>query len=784
MSVGTGRHSRIEMSRLVSGPTSALILAVLAAGSGSSLEASSAGEPLRDLALLVTPVTGPARGFDGELSLASSGDGGEPLRIPLAEDGKARAALPLGSTWRVCPHLEGWWGRCELVTLEAGEGPQAAATLKVWPAGRLVGRFKAADPTERPERVAVTVWTRGDPGGREEIPESTLLCDLAEPDGFGCKVPAAKLDLTVRAEGFVPRDYRAVEVPASGERSLGTVQLERGASLVGRVEVDGGEIAPGACVAALSPFVPPGPGRREADRGARSVASAKVRADGSFRVGGVPPGTYLLEVEQPGFAPVRAFPIQLSRDSETRLREGVVLHRPLAVEIEIAPPLDWLNRPWTVKLTRQSDYSSGFDRVPPITRQAARDGKLVVPNQAPGTFAVQVLDSQANSMYGSLSVPVRSAEDLPLRIEIGLVALSGEVTLGDAALPARLWFGGRRGEVSVEMQSDLRGKFAGVLPRDGWWPLEVAADDPPVDLDMRVEVRADANGDAELRVEFPDTELFGRVLYEDGSPAGGARVSLKVEGVGSGQVAGAAGEFTFRGISAGIATLGAHQRAQGERLSSEIALVPVSESIPAGPVELRLRRGRRISGRVVAEGVPVAGAIVELRALEPATAARTDAARTDESGEFSLTVDPNATLLTAIVSPPGMALTSRVVPAGEPILLEVARRGGTLQLVPGQAAPADDGGPPPSLIVVQDGSILGWQELWSWSRGHSVVWVKDSPSILIPELAPGSYRFCRVSAQQAARAVAAMGDWRTALSRCVAGFLEAGATLRLDLSEP
>lgn len=757
---------------------------VVLVSASPALAASEAGDELRDVAFAVRPAVGSPSGFDGELSLIPAEDRWERRQVRVGEDGSARAPLPVGSTWRVCPELETWWGRCELVTVEAGPGVQATLPVEVWVAGRVSGSLELADAADRlPERVAAVIWARTEGGEQERIPESTIPCSRIEPAGFTCKLPAMRLDLILRTEGFVPREYLDVEVAAGADRSLGSIRLERGSSLIGQVEVDGGAIERGACVARLSPFVPPGPGRNEADRGARAVATAEVRTSGSFLIAGVPPGTYLLEVDQPGYAPTRAFPIELSRESETHMTQPVVLRRPLAIEIELSPPVDWLERPWTVKLTRQSDFSSGFDRVPAIVRRAGSDGRLRVPDQSPGTFALQVLDSEGNSMYGSLSVPVHGAEDLPLRIEIGLVAVTGEVVLGSDPLPARLWFGGRHGEVSVAMESDLEGRFAGVLPQDGWWRLAVAADEPKLELETRVEVRAE-DGSAEVRVEFPDTELFGRVVHESGAPAAQARVSLDVEGTGAGQVTDDSGEFRFRGIPVGIATLGAHQRSDGERLTSEIALVPVAESTAAGPVELRLRRSRKISGRVVSQGEPIAGAVVKIRTLEPASAAYSDAARADGSGSFSLGVHPDATLLTAVVSPPGHSLTARVIPAREPILLDVPRHGGTLELVRGQLSSETEGEPPPSLAVLQDGTVLGWQELWSWSRGHSVVWVKESPSIQIPNMAPGHYRFCTASAREAARAGASNGDWQAGLQRCADGHLETGSTLRLDLSEP
>lgn len=69
-----------------------------------------------------------------------------------------------------------------------------------------------------------------------------------------------------------------------------------------------GEIGVGTCSARLKPFVGQGPEWREAERMAASEVVAEVHPSGAFRVGGVEPGSYVLIVEQEGFAPIRRRP--------------------------------------------------------------------------------------------------------------------------------------------------------------------------------------------------------------------------------------------------------------------------------------------------------------------------------------------------------------------------------------------------------------------------------------------------------------------------------------------
>lgn len=333
----------------------------------------------------------------------------EPVVSVLDADGVARLTLPEGTTWRVCVEAEDLWGRCSLVAVEEGGGPRSVQ-LETWPVGYLAGKLRLAAGEEAlPDRVSVTVQTPVRPGRPQEIPETSRRCEKRGEDGFRCPVPAGVLDVTLRAPSFVAHDFWSLSIGAGDERSLGTLELEKGASLAGRVEVVDGEIGAGSCTARLKPFVGQGPGWREAERKAGSEAVAAVHPTGAFRVGGVAPGTYVLIVEQEGFAPARAFPVELARESETRLREPVVLRRPLTLRFELSPASDWLGRPWAVELHRQADFSSGFEDEEPTRRRASDQGIVEIADQAPGTFALRIFDSLGNPMFGDLSVPVRNS---------------------------------------------------------------------------------------------------------------------------------------------------------------------------------------------------------------------------------------------------------------------------------------------------------------------------------------------------------------------------------------
>jgi hypothetical protein len=121
-----------------------------------------------------------------------------------------------------------------------------------------------------------------------------------------------------------------------------------------------------------------------------------------------------------------------------------------------------------------------------------------------------------------------------------LLTLHGTLKLGKEPLAARLWFGGRFGGLSVELESDSDGKFHGVLPKDGWWPIDVESSSPPFKLRTKAKVQALDHERASVDIVLPATHLFGRVVMDDtGRPAGHADVSLGTD----------EGDMTKRGAS-------------------------------------------------------------------------------------------------------------------------------------------------------------------------------------------------------------------------------------------
>src|SRR5262249_4796281 len=89
-------------------------------------------------------------------------------------------------------------------------------------------------------------------------------------------------------------------------------------------------------------------------------------------------------------------------------------------------------------------------------------------------------------------------------IRLGSSALRARVVLGRKPLSARVTFIDRDGLVSVPFATKEDGTFEGLLPRDGWWSVTVAADVPHFQTSFEVKVdpvfRDGTPPDVELRV--------------------------------------------------------------------------------------------------------------------------------------------------------------------------------------------------------------------------------------------------------------------------------------------
>ena len=716
-------------------------------------------------------------GLQGKLTLRRTESEEEPLTVEARIGAPAHVTLPCSSTWEATADFPNAWGPRATIVAKA-DAPQVSR-IALWPLGRISGSVKLEDKTAKlPKTISVKTIAPRSPNSSPDLPKGWLACPLGANGRWECSLPAATFDLVLSLEGFIPQYRWEFQVPVGKTADLGVMEWKRGASVAGWVAVEDGALDAGSCRARLTPLLGPGGGPRIAEKVQSTTVEARVGRNGFFQFVGVGPGNYSLEISQPGFAPAKTFPIEVWPKAESFLREPVVLKRPIQLEIAISPATDWLGNPWQTLVFRTWDTGSGSDAVYDGPTNA--QGLVTIPGQAPGRFAVQVSDKLGNRL-ASRDVQVSGPADAYQAIEIDVLTVRGTVRLGKEPLSATLWFGGRHGESRVKMESDHEGSFHGILPKDGWWRVDIDSTEPRLNARTKVKVTADRQKRAGVEIALPATRLFGKVLDDQGRPARAALVSLETDDGGSTARTDESGEFDFRGLPEGLAQTAAKLSSVQGTWTSDRSVVFLRDGSDTGPIELRLRKSQRLSGKVQSSRGPVPGAGVVVLPLPPAPMFG-DSVRTELDGGFVAQVPATAANAAVIVSPPGYVLkvfpvvTSEAVPD-----LMVTREGGSLE-VSLPPKPEDVEKDEVSLWIFQDGLPIPPDVLYQWTAGHGQDYaIEGGKKVQVPELAPGNYRAC-LAARAALPQWQASG-WTAPLAKCAAGQLTAGGSLRIDLSE-
>jgi hypothetical protein len=733
------------------------------------LQASSAVRRIGFLRL--QPISGSPR------EQSKVADGSRAASIRIEGGAPVVASLPAGSRWELSLQMPGYWARSEI--LDAGAaGTESVHTIDLWPTGTVTGTVRMADPHERVvKKVIVANLVSPLPPRRPELPEQRFACPVDEANRFSCELPAHAFDLAFSADGFIPV-YRWATALAAGKRlDAGTVELKRGASVAGWVAVEEGVLSPSRCTARLLPLVAPGGGRMGVQI-EKTAGAAPVRKGGFFQLRGVMPGSYLLQADQPGYAPARAFPIAVWPGAESLVQQPLVLRRPVTLELAIAPPVDWVGRPWQVRVLRYSDFSANLERQPAYAGAASREGRVAVPGQSPGRYLVNVRDSLGNSLVEDPRFQVTGPDDARREIAIDLVTVEGKLRLGREPLAATIWFGSPFSTPGVKMSSDEKGRFQGVLPRGGRWEVQIESAEPALHTSRSTKVEPDRAGRAKVEISLPDVELFGRVVDEDGRPVAGAEVSMDMEHSSDSVRTDAAGSFSSRGLDAGFVTLVAKASSPQGKSLSDAATAFLKDGEETGPIDLHLRRMRALTGRVVSPAGPIIGASVS---AVPAGSERfeVEEATTDLAGSFTVQVPAQTASAFVYVSAPGDAFRAfQVSVDGSPAVLAVDASAGTLEVaVPYSRDEIDAKNLSPPWFL-QNGIPVPAAFLRRWALGHGEAYSDPAyTSLRIGNLAPGGYQVCFAARPLVIDAHRA--GWTSPPGSCASGVLGSGGTLRL-----
>jgi hypothetical protein len=664
-------------------------------------------------------------------------DGSEELTITIT-DGVARFSGDAARPWDMELRAPGFWSPLQ----------RLASSLDVWRTTQVRGKFvvekgaSVKDGDALPEKFTVVLESPFAARGTKIARDTKVECPLAADGSWDCPLPAALLDLTIRAKGFIPHYLWDTKLSTAAPTKVGTLTLRRGGSFVAWLDRD--------TVAALQKPATARLVRMAAASGPEAtrrllapVAEATFNKRGAVQLAPVPPGTYALEISAPGFATSRTERIEILARSESSFRQPIHLDPPLDLRFTLTPPRDADGRSWELSVGRRNAMNAWSQS---IDSPEIEPGVFAVKEQAPGEYSVLVLDKNDNEV-DYRTVTIQGAADADQRIELSLVGISGVVTLGDEPVPAKLLFGGTSGAQKIRSAADAEGRFNVTLPRTGRWLVEATGDDVMSVLNV------DVVAGKQLAIALPDTEISGWVTGPTGDRVPAAEVRLITNEGTISRRAKADGSFRFRGGFAGSLT--ARDLNTGEHTPTPVSIT-LDALGHAENIELQLQSRRTLSGVITSGGEKVAGAFIMAMATD-GTASMYENTSSDVDGTFRVTFPVKTSRLSITVAAAGRTFEAFAVPVQDtPVQLDLAPEGGTLRL---QLA----GGGGGRLIVQYQGAEVPLQVIAMWLRANQR---PLGAEMIVPYAAPGQWRLCSGAVTP---------------STCREGLLSRGGTLDLDI---
>jgi hypothetical protein len=247
---------------------------------------------------------------------------------------------------------------------------------------------------------------------------------------------------------------------------------------------------------------------------------------------------------------------------------------PMPLTVRVVPATDPRGGVWHVQLFEES--SEG--RKPVDERPVDAEGNWQTRVARRGaTYRVRVTTEAGDGWYADEKSFEWDGVARAREVRLGSTAFRARLVLGKKHLSGRVTFTDRDGLVSVPFAAKTDGTFEGVLPRDGWWSVTVAADRPHFKTTFDVKVdpvfRDGTPPDVEIRVvskviqgEIVDLKNVPVPVASLSVLGGGNSDSLKVEG----------GWFTWDRVVDGWMSVYATVAAQGRFDQSPVRRVRVS----------------------------------------------------------------------------------------------------------------------------------------------------------------------------------------------------------------
>jgi hypothetical protein len=361
-----------------------------------------------------------------------------------------------------------------------------------------------------------------------------------------------------------------------------------------------------------------------------------------------------------------------------------------------------------------------------------------------------------------------------------VVPLVGRIKRGGEPLEdLMVWFGGMWGSERVSFRSGEEGRFSGLLPREGFWPVEVTPapgcdpceggwdtggwgdfDDRDVNDAGMFEIEVDSDGIARVDIDLAAGGISGRVArrnVESGllEPVAEARVWVWA----AGEVAGeqqdplqprgwrsrtdASGAFEVIGLPEWTYSIHAEAYVDERELQSAPLHVELHGDESVEDVELGLADQRRVTVVVRSRGVSVNGA--QTFVLHPVGSANAVASSySGGAGEATHNLLLEAETVGVVVRAAGHGMVGWrfEIREGEPLVVELAPERGSLRVPRWQDGPGSRTASffLDAQLVTPGGATIRIGTLAAVNDRGQVQ--EDGDEGIVRDLAPGTYSYC------------------------------------------
>jgi len=724
------------------------------------------------------PSAGPASVHIAAIQTAGVSAGAPPHQT---EAGLRGAVLNLGEgVWHVQTSTPGYWSEpVEVVVQQQGS---ATAQLVFWPAAYLQGGVATAGGEPPPESLEIQLTAAPDAAAQKSTQPAPIVgprraefrCPI-EKGRWNCLAPAGVFDIELTASAYAPRYEWGVSLKPGETADLGKADLLQTATVFGRIIRKDGSNPPGPCRATLQPGTERrGPGEEDqhdaGTAGAKTNFSVTSNLRGYFQIVGVAPGRYALGVACHGASAFRDLKVQA--ESETRV--DPLLLEELTLEVSILPRIDPSGQPWKLAVYETRPHFLLITSGAPTSV----DGHWIRHGLMAGNYHV-IVSSSDGTTWLEKYFNFRESSG-PLSLRIGSVNVAGRLTMSSQPVRARLVFTRDGGGESRAFMSDERGRFQGLLPfalsaPESTWTVEAHLLQPPVTQRILNVIVRPAAGAAStwLDLDFPAVPVHGTVVSPEGKPqpnievifegSTGARTSVGTDD---------AGRFEMLDLAPGKYTAWANSPdGSSDRVAFEMTEGSSRE------MKLVVNPYKRYSFYVVSNQGAVADAAVQVWTSPGVPRAFV---RTDENGQFEVTLPPGTTEVGMTIGAPGYALKLVRLPvssdpendSSDARTINLDTNTGTLVL--NFRTPGSTPGNSDALYLVHKGAIQDARTIVGWGTNQAGA-ASDGPAT-VDAVEPGDYALCRVDPAQ----VATLWTGSVPSSRCQKGSLEESQTLTLS----